>query len=437
MTIEAPRGTLDVLPAEQPLRDAIVAAAETVAELYRYGRILTPAFEGTELFARTSGAGSDVVQKEMYTFQDRGGRSLTLRPEGTAPVARAYLEHGLHREPQPVKVFYVEPMYRYAAPQKGRFREFWQVGVEAIGSDDPALDAEVIHLFAEIERRLGIENTRLELNSIGDRRCRPAYVERLRSFLAEREGNLDDDAREKARTSPLRVFDSKSAAVHAVLADAPTIGDSLCDACREHFDAVRSFLDSYGVRYELRPTLVRGLDYYTRTVWEFQNDALGAAQSSICAGGRYDYLVEEIGGPPTPGVGWAAGIERIAMSATLERERPPLDVFFACAPDADRRRALAQMAELRRAGLRCDTDYAGRSLKGQMTLAGRLRAATVVRVTAGEASIRRGGEDLATAVPLEEIASRVLALRARPAGSQAGEDPAAGVSARAGAEQRR
>ncbi|MBD0291431.1 MAG: histidine--tRNA ligase, partial [Thermoleophilia bacterium] len=380
MTIEAPRGTLDVLPAEQPLREAIVSAAETAASLYRYGRIVTPTFEGTELFARTSGAGSDVVQKEMYTFEDRGGRSLTLRPEGTAPVARAYLEHGLHREPQPVKTFYVEPMYRYAAPQKGRFREFWQIGVEAIGSDDPALDAEVIQLFVEIQRRLGIENTRLELNSIGDRSCRPAYVERLRAFLAEHEDDLDEDALAKARTTPLRVFDSKNPSVHAVLAEAPTIGDSLCEACREHFDAVRAFLDAYGVRYELRPTLVRGLDYYTRTVWEFQNDALGAAQSSICAGGRYDYLVEEIGGPATPGVGWAAGIERMGMSASLDPEPPRLDVFFACAPGADRAGMLAQMAELRRAGLRCDTDYAARSLKGQMTLAGRLRADTVVRV---------------------------------------------------------
>ncbi len=408
MKIEAPRGTLDVLPAEQPLRDAIVGAAETAAERYGYGRIVTPVFESTELFARTSGAGSDVVQKEMYTFADRAGRSLTLRPEGTAPVARAYLEHGLHREPQPVKTFYVAPMYRYAAPQKGRYREFWQIGFEAMGSDDPALDAELIQLFLSIERELGIEGTRLELNSIGDRECRPRYVERLRAFLADRQGELDEDARAKLATSPLRVFDTKSKRVRQALAGAPTIGESLCDACREHFTAVQAYLRAYGVAYELVPTLVRGLDYYTRTVWEFQNDALGAAQSSICAGGRYDYLVEEIGGPPTPGVGWAAGIERIGMSVSADLDRPPVDVFFVCGDDADRAGVLAEMAELRRAGLRCDADYAGRSLKGQMTQASRLRARIVVQVVGQAATIREAGAERARDVPVAAIARELL-----------------------------
>ncbi|HSJ95116.1 MAG TPA: histidine--tRNA ligase, partial [Gaiellaceae bacterium] len=342
MKLEAPKGTLDVLPAEQPLRDAVVDAAETVAGLAAYGRILTPTFEDTELFVRTSGGGSDVVQKEMYTFEDRAGRSLTLRPEGTAPVARAYVEHGLHREPQPVKTFYVEPMYRYAAPQKGRYREFWQIGFEAMGSDDPALDAELIGLFREIERRLEIGGTRLELNSIGDRECRPAYVERLRAYLAEHDADLDEDARRKAETSPLRVFDTKSTRVRETLAGAPTIAESLCEPCREHFTAVRSYLDAAGIDYELVPTLVRGLDYYTRTVWEFVNEGLGAAQATICAGGRYDYLVEEIGGPPTPGVGWAAGVERVGMSAGIEPEPPGLDVFVVCDAEADRPRVLAE-----------------------------------------------------------------------------------------------
>ena len=322
MKLEAPKGTLDVLPAEQPLRDAVVGAAETVAALAAYGRILTPTFEDTELFVRTSGGGSDVVQKEMYTFEDRAGRSLTLRPEGTAPVARAYVEHGLHREPQPVKTFYVEPMYRYAAPQKGRYREFWQIGFEAMGSDDPALDAELIGLFREIERRLEIGGTRLELNSIGDRECRPAYVERLRAYLADHDADLDEDARRKAEASPLRVFDTKSPRVREALAGAPTIADSLCEPCREHFAAVRSYLDAGGIDYELVPTLVRGLDYYTRTVWEFVNEGLGAAQATICAGGRYDYLVEEIGGPAPPRGGWGAGGGRRRHSARL-RPRPP------------------------------------------------------------------------------------------------------------------
>ena len=426
MTIEAPRGTLDVLPAEQPLRDLIVGTVESLAVLYGYGRIVTPVFEDTELFARTSGAGSDVVQKEMYTFEDRSGRSLTLRPEGTAPVARAYLEHGLHREPQPVKTFYVAPMYRYAAPQKGRYREFWQIGVEAMGSDDPALDAEQIQLFAELERRLGIEGTRLELNSIGDRACRPAYVEALTEFLAAHDAELDEDARAKARTSPLRVFDSKNPAVQAVLAEAPTIGESLCDACREHFDAVRAYLGAAGVDYDVNPTLVRGLDYYTRTVWEFVHDGLGAAQSAICAGGRYDDLIEEIGGAPTPGVGWAAGIERIGMAAGESPGRPPFDVFVVCDESVERPAVFAEVTKLRRAGLSADLDHAGRSLKGQMTQAGRLRARIVVRVEGGQATLRVDGRDTDERFPVSDLAARVLGHPGPPPAFHATSEPRAG-----------
>ena len=413
MKLEAPKGTLDVLPAEQPLRDAVVGAAETVAALAAYGRILTPTFEDTELFVRTSGGGSDVVQKEMYTFEDRAGRSLTLRPEGTAPVARAYVEHGLHREPQPVKTFYVEPMYRYAAPQKGRYREFWQIGFEAMGSDDPALDAELIGLFREIERRLEIGGTRLELNSIGDRECRPAYVERLRAYLADHDADLDEDARRKAEASPLRVFDTKSPRVREALAGAPTIADSLCEPCREHFAAVRSYLDAGGIDYELVPTLVRGLDYYTRTVWEFVNEGLGAAQATICAGGRYDYLVEEIGGPPTPGVGWAAGVERVGMSAGIEPEPLALDVFVVCNEEADRPRVLAEVAKLRAAGLRADADHAGRSLKGQMTQAGRTRARTIVRVEGESATVRADGADVPEPIEIRQIAATLAANAGR------------------------
>lgn len=406
MTIEAPRGTADVLPADQPARQRILAAAESAASRYGYGRILTPTFEDTELFARTSGQGSDVVQKEMYTFPDRGGRSLTLRPEATAGIARAYVEHGLHRSPQPVKTFTAGPMFRYAAPQKGRYREFWQIDFEAMGSDDPAIDAELIELFAEIARSSEVEGLRLELNSIGDRECRPPYVDRLRAFLAEHEADLDEDARQKARTSPLRIFDTKNPAVAAVLRDAPTIGDSLCPACREHFDGVRSFLDAYGVEYELVPTLVRGLDYYTRTVFEFVSDRLDAAQATVCAGGRYDYLIEEIGGHPTPGVGWAAGVERLAMSLPAAAADEPIDVFVVCGEGVDRPRVLAQVAALRRAGLRCDADYAGRSVKGQLTQAGRLGARTIVRVEGATATLREGDGERTFAV--DELARAVL-----------------------------
>ena len=403
MKIEAPRGTRDVLPDEQPIRLAIEAGAFEAAEVGGYSRIITPTFEDTELFARTSGGGSDVVTKEMYTFEDRSGRSLTLRPEATASVARAYIEHGLHREPQPVKTFYIGPMFRYAAPQKGRFREFWQVGFEAMGSDDPALDAELIHLFGLIAGDVGIEGVRLELNSIGDRECRPAYVERLRAFLAEREDDLDADARQTTATSPLRVFDTKNEAVQRVLADAPTIGDSLCPACAEHFAEVRAFLDAYGIAYEVKPTLVRGLDYYTRTVWEFQHDALGATQSSVCAGGRYDYLIEEIGGPPTPGVGWAAGVERMALAATPDEPFRAAVVFFAFDEPGRRAEILPWMSELRERGIPCETDYAGRSLKGQITQAQRVGASTIVLVRKGGVTVRRGGRTDTEASAVDDV----------------------------------
>jgi histidyl-tRNA synthetase len=405
---EAPRGTHDVLPAEQPLWRRVTGEIERLCALYGYRRIQTPVFEDTELFARTSGAGSDVVQKEMYTFEDRGGRSLTLRADATAPICRAYLEHGLHREPQPQKLYAVAAIYRYAAPQKGRYREHYQASVEAIGSDDPALDAELIQLYSELLRRLGVTEYRLELNSIGDAECRPAYIERLTAWLDAHDDVLNEDARQKSATTPLRVFDVKDERVRAALNDAPKIGESLCAACREHFDAVRSFLDAYGIEYELVPTLVRGLDYYTRTVFEFIGPEHGA-QSAICAGGRYDGLIEEIGGPHTPGVGFGAGIERLLLALEhADVETPaeePIDVFFAC-DDGPRDLIFELMARLRAAGRSVDTDYAGRSLKGQLTQASRLGARTTVVVGAAVATIRTAGtQDVE--VPLDELAERL------------------------------
>jgi histidyl-tRNA synthetase len=393
---EAPRGTQDILPAQQPLWERVIREAELVCAVYGYRRITTPLFEDTELFTRTSGEGSDIVQKEMYTFTDRGDRSLTLRPEATAPVARAYIEHGLHREPQPVKTFFIGPIYRYSAPQRGKYREFWQLNVEAMGSDDPAVDGEVIQLFDELLRRLGIRGAWLELNSIGDRNCRPAYLEQLNAWLDEHSGDLDEDTLAKRKTSPLRVFDNlpqKPKQVQRALASAPKIGESLCAECQAHFDAVRRYLDAYGVEYRLVPTLVRGLDYYTRTTFEFMADALGA-QLSLAGGGRYDYLIEEIGGPSTPAVGIASGIERLVLSLQeqgVEAEQPEIDVFFAVEDEGARPEALAAMAELRRAGRAADTDYAGRSMKGQLTQAGRLGADATVIVRADGATVRRAG----------------------------------------------
>jgi histidyl-tRNA synthetase len=379
---EAPRGTHDILPSEQPLWRRVIGEAESLCALYGYRRIDTPGFEDTELFVRTSGQGSDVVQKEMYTFEDRGGRSLTLRPEATAPICRAYIEHGMHRDPQPVKLFTLGPMWRYDRPQRGRYREHWQLSVEAIGSDDPAVDAELIRFYDELLGRLDVTNYILELNSIGDAKCRPAYLQQLESWLDEHDAELDDEVRAKRRTTPLRVFDVKSERVQQVLAAAPKIGDSLCDACREHFEQVRGFLDVLGVRYELRPTLVRGLDYYTRTTFEFKDEAIGA-QDSICGGGRYDGLIEAIGGPPTPGIGFGAGIERLLISIGDVQLAPEgIDVFFIAGEGADRGAIVAALGELRRRGISAEMDYAGRSVKGQRTQASRLGASLVEVVDA-------------------------------------------------------
>ncbi len=403
--IQAPRGTFDVLPDEQPLWQRIVRTAEEVCAVYGYGRIQTPGFEETELFRRTSGEGSDIVQKEMYTFTDRGGRSLTLRAEGTAPNARAYLEHGLHREPQPVKTYMIAPMYRYAAPQKGRYREHYQWSVEAVGSDDPAVDAEIVQLYVEFLRRLGVRGYSIELNSIGDRECRPEYIARLEAWLDEHAEALDEDARQKRKTSPLRVFDVKSPAVQEALAAAPKIGESLCGSCQEHFAEVRRYLDAYGIEYQLVPTLVRGLDYYTRTTFEFIGEALGA-QSSLVGGGRYDYLVEELGGPPTPGIGFGAGIERLRLQLEeegLEAERQPVDVFFAFEAPERRHELLPVLAQLRRNGRSAETDYAGRSLKGQLTQAQRVGARTTIIVRAESFTIRRRGQADSEVESLEEV----------------------------------
>ncbi len=400
---QAPRGTHDVLPADAPWWH-LVEVMEEVAALYGWGRIQTPGFEDTGLFARTSGEASDVVHKEMYSFTDRSDRSLTLRPEGTAPIARAYVEHGLHREPQPVKAYTIAPMYRYSAPGRGRHREHYQLSVEAIGSADPAIDAEIIQLYHELLRRLGVTKWELRLNSIGDANCRPQYVERLNAWLDAHDDVLDEDARHKRATSPLQVFDVKNEQVRAALADAPKIGESLCDACRAHFDDVRRMLELYGVPYLVDPTLVRGLDYYTRTTFEFVGPDENA-NSAICGGGRYDALVETIGGPPTPGIGFGAGLERLLLALENEGisvEPARLDVFIVIGDDADRATVLPVLAELRRGGLAADVDYAGRSFKGQMTQAGRTGARTVVIVRADGATIRRDGRDEQT-IPLADL----------------------------------
>jgi histidyl-tRNA synthetase len=401
---EAPPGTHDVLAKDWPHWEQILSEVGRLCLAYGYRPVATPVFEDTELFQRTSGGGSDVVQKEMYTFVDRGDRSLTLRPEGTAPIARAYLQHGLHREPQPQKLFTVVPMYRYSRPQRGRYREHWHLSVEAIGSPDPAIDAELIQLYDTLLQALGVTEYHLSVNSIGDRSCRPRYVEELVKWLDANDAKLDEEAREKRQTTPLRVFDVKDESVREALAAAPSIDEFLCDECREHFDAVRAHLDAYGVSYEVDKRLVRGLDYYTRTTWEFIGPEEGA-QSTISGGGRYDYLVEEIGGPPTPGVGFGAGIERLHLALGEAPEEPEaIDVFFALDAVDRRSEVLGALARLRREGASADTDYAGRSLNGQLTQAQRLGARTVVIAHEGGFTVRKSGEPDAEIATLEGFA---------------------------------
>jgi histidyl-tRNA synthetase len=374
---------------------------EELTELYGWRRIQTPGFEDTALFERTSGEASDVVHKEMYTFLDRSDRSLTLRPEGTAPIARAYVEHGLFREPQPVKVFTIAPMYRYGRPGRGRYREHWQLSLEAIGSPGPAIDAEVIQFYAELLRRLGVAEWELLLNSIGDENCRPAYVERLNEWLDAHPDVLDEEARHKRATSPLQVFDVKNPAVKEALADAPKIGESLCEPCREHFDGVRRALDGYGIQYVLDPTLVRGLDYYTRTTFEFVGPEENV-NSTICGGGRYDGLVAAIGGPDTPGIGFGAGLERLLLAVEREGASSQPDHLDAFVVAADLEPLLPVLAELRRRRVAVDVDYAGRSTNAQLKHAQRLDPRRIVIVEDATATIReRGKQDVR--VPIDDL----------------------------------
>ncbi|HEY3922678.1 MAG TPA: histidine--tRNA ligase [Gaiellaceae bacterium] len=387
---QAPRGTHDVLPGEH-MWWHVVATMERQAFEYGWRRIQTPGFEDTGLFARTSGEASDVVNKEMYTFSDRSDRSLTLRPEGTAPIARAYVEHGLHREPQPVKAYTIAPMYRYGAPGRGRYREHWQLSLEAIGSLGPEIDAEVIQFYVELLRRLGVSDWELRLNSIGDSACRPQYVERLNAWLDAHPDLLDDEVRHKRDTSPLQVFDVKKPELRRALDDAPKIGESLCDACRKHFETVRGLLEELGVPYIVDPALVRGLDYYTRTTFEFVGPEENV-NSTICGGGRYDGLVEAIGGKPTPGIGFGAGIERLLLAIEREGatvEPPKLDVFFAVEQGQSAR---TWLNEVRRRGFSADTDFAGRSLKGQLSHAQKLAKRVVILDAGGVATLRTPGE---------------------------------------------
>ena len=365
---QAPKGTFDVLPADEAARATVSGAARERLRAAGYARIETPIFEDTGLFERGVGESTDIVRKEMFTFDDQGGRSVTLRPEGTAPICRAYIEHGMHRLPQPVKLAYEGPFFRYERPQEGRFREFNQIGAEAIGSASPLVDAELIILLDRILTDVGIPDAELLLSSLGSPEARADYRDELRGFLRDHESDLSDEVRERIDSNPMRAFDSDHAGTRTVMENAPQMLDRLGGEDAEHFAAVRELLDEAGVAYALDGSLVRGLDYYNRTVFEFTCDRLGA-QSGLGGGGRYDGLVELLGGPATPAVGWAAGVERILLAMETRPEPETIDVFVVTG--GDRAAASALVRRLRDDGLAADLDLAERSFKGQMKQADR------------------------------------------------------------------
>jgi histidyl-tRNA synthetase len=377
--LQAPRGTYDVLPSDAVLRQQLIGGVATpLFEQAGHGQIETPVFEDTALFARGVGESTDVVQKEMYSFEDQGGRSITLRPEGTAAVCRAYVEHGMHKLPGPVKLWYHGPFFRQEAPQAGRYRQFFQIGSEVLGSDAPMVDAESIALLDALLKSAGVQGVRLRIGSLGSRDERAEYGETLKSFLRANESKLAHEVVERIELNPLRAFDAKDEGTQAVMQDAPLLLDAINAEDRAHFDEVLSLLGAVGVSYEIDPTLVRGLDYYTRTVFEFTADGLGS-QSGVAGGGRYDGLVEMLGGQPTPGVGWAAGVERILASAAAEPQAQTASVYVAHEAGADSQTIFRLIVELRkRIGTHVAAELGERGMKGQLKAAARLGAGHVV-----------------------------------------------------------
>jgi histidyl-tRNA synthetase len=384
---QAPRGTFDVLPDQARGRARVERAAAEVFARAGYEPIATPVFEDTALFERGVGQSTDIVRKEMFTFEDKGGRSLTLRPEGTASICRAYLEHGMHKLAQPVKLSYLGPFFRHERPQAGRYRQFHQLGAECIGSDSPLADAEVIMLLSDLLSELGVPGVELRLGSLGSLEARRAYLEELKGHLHAHEGELSKDVRERIDINPLRAFDADDEGTRGVMASAPTIIERLEGEDAEHFEAVRSLLGAAGVSYVLDPTLVRGLDYYTRTIFSFVCDRLGA-QSEVGGGGRYDGLVEQLGGAPTPAIGFAAGIERILLALDEDVVDQTEGKVFVSHQAEDADKAMALVSDLRHAGFAAEVDLGGRGQKGQLKHANRIGARFVVFLGEGGAQLR-------------------------------------------------
>ncbi len=393
--INIPKGTKDVLPSQSYKWLYVERCAREVAAAFNIREVRTPVFEHTELFARGVGGTTDIVNKEMYTFNDKGGRSVTLKPEGTAGIARMFIENGLASTPLPMKSFYITPCYRYERPQAGRLREFHQFGVEVYGSPSPAADAEVIFAASSFLKKLGIENVRLEINSIGCKSCRAEYNAALRAYFAPRVSEMCADCRERFEKNPLRMLDCKEPKCREIAAGAPKILDYICGDCRAHFEGVKELLSAQGIEYVVNAGIVRGLDYYTRTVFEFVSQSIGA-QGTVCAGGRYDGLIAELGGPATPAVGFAAGIERLLLlmeNTGVAFPEPPAPEIYIAGMDAPTRSAAFALAgQLRERGVAAECDLMERSLKAQLKYADKTGARYVAVI--GGTELEEGAVNL-------------------------------------------
>jgi len=418
MLYRAPRGTSDILPQEQAYWRYIEQKVADIGQLYGYERIDAPTFEDTRLFTRSVGEDTDIVKKEMYTFEDRGGSLITLRPEGTAPVCRAYLEHGLHNLPQPVKLYYIASIFRYERPQAGRYRQHYQFGYEAIGDDDPALDGEVIDMAWQFFLSVNLRQLSLQLNSIGCKKCRPNYVAALKDYYANHTYELCPDCKSRLRRNPLRLLDCKKSSCQQLADSAPKSVDYLCPECEEHFSRLKRYLELLGLPFVVNHHLVRGLDYYTRTVFEIQPEG-GGTQSTLVGGGRYDDLIEELGGKPTPALGFAAGIERIILNLKKQKVAiPPLtkpQVFITYLGDEAKEEAIKLASTLRRGGIGVIEALGDKSLKAQLRQANSLGAGYAVII--GEQEVKTGTvilRDMTSAeqatVPVNELPGRLASI---------------------------
>ena len=412
---QAARGTQDILPAEQPYWRYLEKTIAEITRLYGYKRIDTPTFEDTSLFTRSVGEGTDIVEKEMYTFNDKGGKSMTLRPEGTAPVCRAYVQHGMSSLPQPVKLYYISSFFRYERPQAGRLREYHQFGYEAIGDDDPALDAEVIDIAWQLYKTIGLAKINLQINSIGCKACRPQYLTNLKEYYKQYAAQLCNDCKNRLEKNPLRLLDCKQESCQGFAENAPHGIDKLCPDCAAHFQQLQKYLGLLNIPFRINHRLVRGLDYYTRTVFEIQPEVEGG-QSTIGGGGRFDGLIEELGGKPTPAIGFATGMERIILNLKKEGidvpAPSPLQVYVAYMGDAARDAALKLSAGLRRAGISAVTSTGSKSLKAQLRQANNLGAVHTAiigedEVKAGTVTLRHMADAEQESMPLGDMAGRL------------------------------